>query len=294
MFKDVIENLEDGVFFVDQDKTIIYWNQGAEKITGYSKKEMVGKCCSDGLLDHYDLEGFPLCDDLCPFDRSLKRGTSTELEARLKKRDGSQLPVYIRVIPMRDESGKIVGSAQFFTDITLKLILLDKVKTLENRTSVDLLTDLPNRSLVEFSLKSRLNEFERNHWNFGVIMMDIDHFKSFNDKYGHDVGDEVLKIIAKVIVKNQRAYDVVGRWGGEEFVGIISSVDKFSLLGVAERFRLMIENQTIKVGRKKIRITVSIGGTIVKAGDTAESMIKRADINLYQSKKKGRNCVTIE
>ncbi len=123
--------------------------------------------------------------------------------------------------------------------------------------------------------------------------MDIDHFKKVNDTYGHDIGDEVLKFVANTFVTNSRPFDSYGRWGGEEFIGIIRNITCEGLEHIGNRLRLLVENSYILHENKKLQVTISIGATLVKDDDTIESLVKRADILLYQSKAAGRNRLTI-
>jgi len=119
--------------------------------------------------------------------------------------------------------------------------------------------------------------------------MDIDHFKNFNDTYGHDVGDEVLKFVANTFTSNSRPYDLFGRWGGEEFLGIIRNISEQDLERLGNKVRTLIETSYIIHENEKLHVTISIGATLVKADDNIESLIKRADTLLYKSKAAGRN-----
>jgi diguanylate cyclase (GGDEF)-like protein len=119
--------------------------------------------------------------------------------------------------------------------------------------------------------------------------MDIDHFKKFNDTYGHNIGDQVLKMVAKTITSAVRLIDVVCRWGGEEFIVILPNMDKQTLAKIAERIRVFIEKSWITFEKENLKVTVSIGGAIATNEDTIESIIHSSDAQMYQSKNSGRN-----
>lgn len=125
--------------------------------------------------------------------------------------------------------------------------------------------------------------------------MDIDHFKNVNDNFGHNNGDTVLKVIAKTLIKNVRSFDTVGRWGGEEFLGLIENINKDELLKIAEKLRALVDASSIRPEgfKNNINPTISIGATISKPEDSPETIIKRADELMYKSKQAGRNKVTI-
>ena len=128
---------------------------------------------------------------------------------------------------------------------------------------------------------------------FAIAFLDIDHFKYVNDTYGHNVGDDILKMVSQTYMNNIKSSDFVGRWGGEEFLAIFTNCDGQSLHELTERIRILVENSTITVDETELTVTISIGATMVKPEDDFESIIKRADELMYQSKENGRNRCTI-
>lgn len=120
---------------------------------------------------------------------------------------------------------------------------------------------------------------KRYNRTFGVLFIDIDHFKSINDNFGHRVGDKVLKMVAMVLLKNIRSFDTVGRWGGEEFIIIVLNVNKKRLMKIANKLRILVQSSTFPLRRKKsiMRVTISIGAAISQPIDTVKSLIQRAD-----------------
>lgn len=292
--EEILENLTDGVYFVDTDRNITYWNKAAERITGFSATEVMGRPCSDDILIHVDEKGIELCKGLCPLAESISDGASRETEVYLHHKNGHRVPVMIRVAPLKDETGKIVGGVELFSDNTANKALRDKMSELEKLALVDNLTKLSNRAHIESELDARFKEMERYGLTFGVLFMDIDHFKKVNDTYGHNVGDDVLKTVAATLKTQARTFDLYGRWGGEEFLGIIRNVDPDALAVVAERCRALIEMTVIPVEEKSISVTVSIGAAMARHGDTLQSIVKRADRLMYECKTGGRNRVTLE
>ena len=143
-------------------------------------------------------------------------------------------------------------------------------------------------------LDARLNEFHRHNLRFGLLFIDIDHFKKLNDTWGHDAGDEVLRVTAKSIESSLRSFDYVGRWGGDEFLVVVAHADEGILAALAERIRALVEASRPCFHNEPVAVTISVGGTLVQAGDTAESIIKRADELLYESKRQGRNRVSFD
>jgi diguanylate cyclase (GGDEF)-like protein len=158
----------------------------------------------------------------------------------------------------------------------------------------DELTGVGNRRFGKMQLEACFNQFSRYNWKFGVLFIDIDHFRNFNDQFGHGAGDVVLKAIAKTISSNIRSFDSVSRWGGEEFVTIAINVGEKELKKIAEKLRVLIRESYINLIGARVQVTVSIGATLSRSGDTPDSLINRADKLLHQSKQDGRDKVSIE
>ena len=150
----------------------------------------------------------------------------------------------------------------------------------------DSLTGLSNRTHMNQILHKEYSRFERHNQRFGIIMIDIDHFKKVNDNYGHDAGDVVLKQLAKIFESAIRTSDFVARWGGEEFLICCTTIEETDLLPIAETIRQLVANTEFE---KTGQITASLGCAAIVKGETIGELIKRADIALYEAKNNGRN-----
>jgi diguanylate cyclase (GGDEF)-like protein/PAS domain S-box-containing protein len=288
----IIENLQDGLYFVDANRVITYWNKAAERISGFTAAEVIGRSCSDNVLTHVDNEGNHLCLGPCPLAATIADGRQREAEVYLHHKDGHRVPVFVRVNTLKDSEGKVIGGIEIFTDISSILINNVRVQELEKLALLDNLTQLANRNYLEREIHARFEEMKRLKVPFGILFIDIDHFKQVNDVYGHDVGDQVLKFVATTFVTNSRPFDLYGRWGGEEFIGVMRNISSDDLVLLGNRLRVLIEHSYIVHENHKLSVNISIGATMAEAGDTIESLIKRADSLLYCSKEQGRNRLT--
>lgn len=291
-YKRSLDELYDGVYYVDRDRKIRYWNKAAERLTGYKSSEVVGKRCSD-ILMHIDDKGVNFCKKECPLAKTTVDGRPREADLYLLHKNGHRVPVSIRVAPIRDSSGQITGAFQIFSDKSPVVTVRQRLEQCEKMALLDPLTNSPNRRYIRMNLNSRLDEMSRYGWPFGVLFIDIDHFKRVNDVYGHDVGDEILKMIAKTLLNNLRPFDLLGRWGGEEFTAIIANVNEQQLYSIANRFRLLVENSALHKESDTVRVTVSIGAAFAQSNDTMDKLLKRADQLMYHSKISGRNRVSM-
>ncbi len=292
-YEEILENLHDGLYLVDKNRVITYWNKSAEKISGFTAKEVIGKSCSNNILTHVDHEGKSLCVGACPLAATMADGKSRIAEIYMHHKNGHRIPVSVRISPLKNKGGHVIGGIELFADISHQAVNKLRVEELQKLAFLDNLTQLANRHYIEKEIQVRFMEKNRLQVPFGILFMDIDHFKKFNDEYGHVMGDEVLKFVAQTFVAGSRPFDLFGRWGGEEFIGVIRNINEEDLEIYGDRIRKMIESSYIIQGNKRINVTISIGATVFKDNDTIDVLIKRADTLLYQSKTAGRNRLTI-
>lgn len=159
---------------------------------------------------------------------------------------------------------------------------------LEMISMMDVLTKINNRGKLDEEFQKELHKAERYGKVFSLILIDIDHFKKTNDQYGHDSGDKVLVEFARILKENVRKVDILGRWGGEEFLVILPETNRDNAIKVAEKIRRMIEEYAFPVSGK---LTASFGVETYQEGDTVKEMFSRVDKKLYLAKEKGRNRV---
>ncbi len=179
--------------------------------------------------------------------------------------------------------------------VNLTLELEEVNRKLFEAAHTDFLTGIPNRSAILSQLTHQISRSKRSNTAFVVALGDIDHFKAFNDEYGHQTGDEVLKHVANQLVDVKREYDSVGRYGGEEFLLILDDVDEHSVLPVAERFRQRVSQTPLESDGVPLSVTLSIGALWVPPDNKADVdvLLHSADKLLYRAKAEGRNrCCT--
>lgn len=288
----VLDSTYDGIYFVNRDRKVTYWNEGAEKLTGYSASETIGQHCFGALLEHVDQGGNPLCANGCPLSRVMADGQPTEAEFYLRHKSGHRVPISVRVVPMRNSSGAVVGAVEVFTDITSKERVEKRARELENLAFRDPLTHLPNRRYLELKVAQSLQDHQQFGREYGLLLLDLDRFKQVNDNYGHGTGDALLRAVAETLEHTMRSVDVVGRWGAAEFLVLISDVNAMALGDLAERCRVLIAQSSVLQGTSRVSVTASIGATLLSHTDSAETAIRRADELMYQSKGSGGDRTT--
>jgi diguanylate cyclase (GGDEF)-like protein/PAS domain S-box-containing protein len=288
----IVDTDAEGVYFVNRDRKITSWNDGAEQLTGYRASEAVGRRCSENFLGHVDEIGRPLCVTGCPLSSVMRDGQPRTVDFFLMHKLGHRVPVTVRALPMRNSRGDIVGAVELFSRTTTKTNVEKRVMELEHLAFRDGLTGLPNRRFLETKVEQAIDEHKQFGRLYGLLMFDLDHFKIVNDTYGHDIGDAMLKAVANSLVLGQRAADVIGRWGGEEFLILMPDLDAVALGDLSERCRVLIAQSSVLAGANTVAVTASIGATVLNHSDIAMSAIRRVDELMYQSKHSGGDRTT--
>ena len=293
-YKDLLDNLSDGVYFVDRDRVITYWNKGAERITGYTAQQVIGRSCRDNLLNHVTANGVVLCNQRCPLVACMEDGNPRQADVFLHHAEGFRMPVFIRATPIRDTQGNIVGAVETFSRDNGTATMRHELRELRRTMRTDTLTHAYNRQYLDERLHALVAANNHRVGKDGIVFMDIDHFKKINDTFGHSVGDQVLRMVAATLNYNLRNTDQLGRWGGEEFLAIVYDItSRDELESIAEKLRTLVECSRLDIEQSSLTVTISVGATLLDEGDTIESIVQRADMLMYHSKQTGRNRVNI-
>ena len=293
LYLEIINALKDGVYFVDQERRITFWNKAAEEITGYSKDEIIGVKCQDTNLNHIDQDGVNLCEVGCPLYATIIDGTQRSGDVFVRHKNGQRIPIKVNMFPV-EENGQIVGGVEVFLQSSPVVYDDHLIEDLASSASSDKLTGIPNRRSLETFLEFKLGESRRFGRKFCVVFIDLDNFGSFNKNYGHDIGDAVLKAISGSVMHTIRNKDMFGRWGGEEFLGIFEVGQDHEATLISEKIRVLISKSEVDIDNKgsKAAISASIGTTVVRDDDTLVSIVQRADELMRSSKHKGKNRVS--
>lgn len=291
--RQVMDAIFEGVYFVDSERRIQDWNAGAEALTGFACDEVRCRSCADNILVHVDENGKQLCHDGCPLQKSLADGRPREAKLYLRHKQGYRVPVVVRTVPVRDRSGRIIGAIETFREITDADQWKARIAELERAVYIDGLTGIPNRRFLEGQIERMLHECRNTREQFALLMIDIDHFKSVNDTYGHDIGDRVLHIISQTLMNTLRGRDILGRWGGDEFVMLLAGAAEQQCAAITERICSLVSQTVTHAAGKYLKRGISIGAAVSTAGDDLVSLLKRADAQLYRCKQNGRGCWSV-
>ena len=288
-YKDLLDQMSDGVYFVDRERRILYWNEGAFRLTGYKAEELVGRNCQEDILCHMDRAGRRLCKEECPLTATMRDGDKHEASVFLRHKQGRRVPVLVRAQPLRSPDGVIVGAIEIFSDNSAQNDVRRRTEALERLAFLDHLTHMPNRRFLEMTLLTALSEYQVHGDPFGVLSIDLNGFKAINDKFGHACGDRAIQESGKSLVGALRPTDTVGRWGGDEFLAIVRNVHAEELKMLAARcVSLLARTSVPSEDGKPISMSISVGAALVKADESAKELVERADKLMYEYKTKGQ------
>lgn len=292
-FNILLNQVQDGVLCLDQDRRVVFWGKGAGLLTGFEPADVLGKQCPEDLDLLSGPDGAPLDPGTSPVVATLGDGTVRSAELFVRHKDGYRLPVSLRVVPAIREDGEIIGAAALFTNLSPKVTIPLGVNDLERQGFLDTETGIPGRKFLDLHLAARLDEYQKYGLPFGLVYADVDNYGKILEKYGRFNAAKVLRMVARTIHKNVRYFDIVGRWDHEEFLVLFLNIDESRLDIVANKLRLLIADSYISVETGTLGATVSMGACLVQRYDSAEGLVKRANQLMLHSKWRGRNKVSL-
>jgi diguanylate cyclase (GGDEF)-like protein/PAS domain S-box-containing protein len=267
----------------DPGPEIVYVNDAFIEKTGYTAEEVIGKTPRILQREGTDRE------DLNKIRKALEEKESVRVNLRNFSKKGNEYWVDLSILPLPDKSGNITHFAAIQRDITGYKKLEQDLQIL---CRTDPLTTAANRRAFNEIISQEFSRFKRSQKEYALVMIDLDHFKSINDQHGHGAGDRVLIEVTERCKDNLRVHDIIARLGGEEFCILLPYTNLEQAQKVAERLRQKIELMPIISDGNRIKVTVSVGISLVLEGDNdGHDAIERADKKLLEAKSLGRNRV---
>jgi len=282
----------DAIVMMDIKGMITFWNQGAERIFGYTQEEVIGKELHRFLAPDYYYEDYEKAmPRFIETGCGILVGKTVELKALRKNRTPITIELSLTSVKHHDEWNAL-GIMRDVTDrIMAEKELVKAYKKMDVLAHTDHLTQLSNRLDMIEKLNYEYTRFERYGIQFSIAIGDLDNFKEINDTYGHQTGDEVLSEIAILLKSNLRKQDIVGRWGGEEFILMYPKTELKGAMLVTEKIRKALEESVFEYDKNKINTTITFGVTTYNGKMDINECIRIADGALYEGKKSGKNCV---
>lgn len=271
---------------LDANGRVTAWNVSGERQTGYGKADMIGRTLNVFYFPEEAVQGRALQQ----VELAKRDGWHID-EGWRRRKNGTRYWCQSLVSALEEKSGEISGYSVVMRDVTEQKRTGDEVRRL---LTTDHLTGLLNRARFFELAEAELMRFERFQQPLSALMIDIDRFKSINDRYGHGAGDVVLKEVAGVLQQSVRSIDIAARLGGEEFALLLPSIDIEGARLVAERLCHTVAALRPAIDGTRIDVTISIGCATLAAKGRLDDLLRSADAALYRAKESGRNRVVVE
>ncbi|ABF42481.1 diguanylate cyclase with PAS/PAC sensor [Candidatus Koribacter versatilis Ellin345] len=290
VFQRVLSELLVGVYFTDRERRIVFWNAGAERITGYLSHEVIGRMCREEILMHCDHQRRNVCVSCCPLAEAMLDGKAREASLFLRHKTGHRVPVRIHSMPIRDAKGTIIGAAECFQ--RQHDVWHPERRDANNRDSYAV-RGIPDYSFMVSELRMRLGRFEGSGAGFGVLCLEVDRFDSLRSTRGHEACETVLHVISNTLQNTIRQGDCLGAWSEARLMLLLNAATPEAVVRAGERTRGLVSCSNVTWWGDPVPITIACGATVAKTRDTMESIVRRAERALDESLAAGGNRVML-
>jgi diguanylate cyclase (GGDEF)-like protein/PAS domain S-box-containing protein len=275
IYRTALDSLQTAVCLMDRERKIFFWNEGAERITGYHRHDAVGHGCQQNVLPHCDGRACKFCGAACPIARALLDGKPTYAQIDLRHREGHRIPVRMWAVPLRDSHGSVIGVAQSF-DRDAKLTEQRQEQNLAVYGCLDDATGVPNRGFTEFHLQENLDSFAKYHLPFGIMLIEVENLDQFRSAYGREAGDAILRVTAQTMKNALRPSDFLGRWGEAQFLAILMNCPQAGVIAASERIRKLVGCAGLQWWGDNLFVSTLVTTASVQADDTISTLLDRA------------------
>jgi len=273
LHKALLDQLEEGIYIVDRSRRILYWNAGAERISGYASHEIAKRFCHGDLLMHCDAEGKTMCGDGCPLTGVMQDGGTRACTIFLRHRDGHRVPVHVRSRAIYDPSREIIGAVEVFEQACAQ----DRngLRALQPFGCIDELTGAANRRYGEMRLRQAFEALKEFEIPFGWLRIGIDKTEEYDSRYGQGMVEAALQITAATLNRNLGPLDVLTRWSRDEFRIEANHCSRVELAETAEKLVRLTRMSALDWSGDRLRMTVSVAAVMAERGDTPELLEAR-------------------
>jgi diguanylate cyclase (GGDEF)-like protein/PAS domain S-box-containing protein len=276
IFRTVLEGLDTGVYIVDRERRILFWNQGAEKITGYHSYDVMGHVSRQNVLAQCNDLSCVLCGKACPLSDAILDGKRRDIQISLRHKAGHRVPVRLQVVPIRDSHGSVTGAAESFM-VEHELSDVDvHLRNLATHGCLDVLTGTPNQAFTQSHLRENLTFFQEYNLPFGVLCIEIEKLDELRATHGREAVEVMLHVVAQTMKHTLRPDGFLGHWSENQFLAIMTYCQSQELEKAAQSVERMVSCSGVQWWDDLLTVPVSVGRAMVRQGDTIESLLERA------------------
>lgn len=268
---DILDTLNDGVYIVDHSRRIIYWNPAAEKITGFTSEQVVGKRCMDNILTHITKGGCYICRKGCPLSAVIEDGQKHEIDVYLHHHDGYRIPVHVKGNPIFGSNGKVVACVEVFRGSSPTQTLKDKISQINNTSLLDPTSGLPNRTYLEKMLKIKLGSGKIQ----GIIHLTLNQPVQLTAEQDIHLLDCMIHVMGQTLAANCNPADTACRFNQTSMMVIVEDTDPAKLQAKADELMHVLCCCTYNHDGKRIPLSITVGTTMTQPGDTLQQLQSR-------------------
>ncbi len=284
-YRCILDGLQIGVSVLDLEKNIVFWSDGAEKITGYSRIDVAGHSCRENIFLHCNEISCEMCGRKCSIRAALHDGKPVQTIGLIHQKSGQLARARTWATPLRDKQGSIIGIIQTF-EAELAAAGLDpddrsmNDRSMKERGCLDHVTGLPNQTIMQSHLREKLGSLAELQIPFGIVCAEIPELGEFLARYGQEAATALLQVMARTLRNTVWPTDFVGRWSEGQFLTILNGCGESALQSVSERMHKLMAGATIHWWGEELSVAVSIGRASALASDTIDSLLQRAQHEL--------------
>ena len=283
IYRDILDGLQIGVSVLDLEKKIVFWSDGAEQITGYSRMDVLGHSCMESILLHCNQISCEMCSGNCPMAAALHGARPVESAGFIHHKSGHRTAVHTWAIPLRDKHGSLIGVIQTFENEFSLNRPNPHDRSMQELGWLDHTTGLPNYAVMRSHLRETLGCFAELQIPFGIVCVEVQEFRRFRARYGQEAATSMMQVLARTLRNTVWPTDFVGHWTEGRFLVILSGCNQTALQAMSERVLRLLAGASIHWWGEELSVAISIGRTTAVAGDTLESILQRAQLALQDN-----------
>lgn len=280
IWRNMLESLPGGLCVLDLQKRIVVWSTGAERLSGHLRHEVIGHSCVSEALLHCDQPGCEFCDEHCPSAQAMRNSHGTDTTGFLRHKEGHEVPVRIRTVPVHNEHGSVIGALETFEELHPGEHVRACASSLDSRDAV---TGTASRAMMQAHLQATLQSLAQGAASRWVLLVQVGGLQHFRASLGAEAASSLLRVVARGIESILWRSDLVGRWADDQFLLIVDGSRDEAMRGFGERVRRTLANEGIEWWGERRSLPVEITATLLQTDDSVQSVLQRLTESLSRS-----------
>ena len=276
IFRTVLDSLQTGVYLVGCDGKILFWNDGAERITGYRRHDVIGRSCRENILAQCNQQHCVLCGAACPLTGTMDEGKVSQALMFFCHKQGHRVPVQVRSVAIRGPKGAVFAVAESFDEQSSLPEWENREHNLEAHGCLDAITGVMNQALIRSYLREHLTFFTEYDLPFGILSIRIEDLQQFRAAHGREAADDPLHVVAATLKHALSTSGFLGRWTEDQFLVIVPNCSGVELNQTGDNLEHSLNSSEMKWWGDLVSVNIALGRTMVQAGDTQEFLLERA------------------